>query len=295
MGELYGPFEAGAGASFGEDGWQRVARLWAPSGVEFGVDDGLLVSANGGMNSAIRYGNAFVDGFHYRNEVAWKGFTHASSTGTAGQSRNDLVILRLDRTANTVTAMVLTGTFAVTPVDPAITTTDTVWDLPMARVNVVANAAAIGTITDLRKFIYPPKVMAYASNKGTATTSLANNAWSALANFSSTPFIKNLRSASGTNLVCGVAGVYEAYGMCTFAGNATGRRGVAVGVNGVVDTDSQYLAGPFASGASTICLGSVPQFYTMAEGDTLGLYGFQESGAALNFGITRLAMKLIDR
>lgn len=157
MAESSFPFDTG---STTEDGWAQMARLWAPDSVEAGYDGLLVVTALSGMQSQMASGNAWVHGFAYRNS-ATLAITHASSTGPGGQSRNDLVILRLDKSANTVTQQVLTGTFAVTPADPALTQNDAtgIWEKILYRVNVVANAAAIGTITDMRGDLYSADTM----------------------------------------------------------------------------------------------------------------------------------------
>lgn len=176
MTELSGPFDT---ANWGEDGWARMARLWIPDCVEASADNELLVVANGGMQSAMQYGNGWVHGFSYRNQDTFKTFTHASSTATAGQSRNDLVVLHLDRTANTVTAQTITGTFAVTPADPALAQatdlTGNTWDVPIARVNVVANASAIGTITMMRR-LWVPGIPQTLGNKQTTTAGTSTSA-----------------------------------------------------------------------------------------------------------------------
>lgn len=76
----------------------------------------------------------------------------ASSTNP----RIDLVVLRLDPTANTIVLAVKTGTAAASPVAPALTQSDVdVYELAIAQVNIAANATTIaaGNVTDLRSFM----------------------------------------------------------------------------------------------------------------------------------------------
>lgn len=167
MTEISGPFDT---ANFGEDGWARMGRLWAPDGVEANYDDELQVIANGGLTTAVKYGNAFVHGFSYRNEASYKTLTHNASTATAGQSRNDFVVLHLSRVNNTIDARIVPGTFAATPVDPVLTQDDSaavgVWQVLLARVNIVANASAVGAISMFRNLQQAglPKLVALKKN-----------------------------------------------------------------------------------------------------------------------------------
>lgn len=165
MAENYGPFDAGPGASFTEDGWGKLMRSMAKDGVIYQLateitspytgpgDNGLRVTLAGGLDYSIGVGAACVHGFLYENTAT---ITRTVSTPptTAGQSRKDLVILRLDRTANTVTSAILTGTAAVSPVDPTLTKSPTTWEIALARIIVPANAVNLTQVDDIRRAAY---------------------------------------------------------------------------------------------------------------------------------------------
>lgn len=171
MAEIYGPFDSGPGATFGEDGWNKLMRTIAGDGIIFQYateittpyvgpeENALKVTAAGGLDYAVGVGLCNNHGHLYENTTSLTRTVVTPGT-TAGQSRNDIVVVRMDKTANIMTVVTIQGTNAVTPVDPAIQRTPTVWDVKLARINVPANAVNIGTITDLRAFAYiPPELM----------------------------------------------------------------------------------------------------------------------------------------
>lgn len=171
MAEIYGPFDSGPGATFGEDGWTKLMRTIAGDGIIFQLateiatpyvgpeENALKVAAAGGLDISLTVGLCNVHGHLYENTSSLTR-THAAPGTTAGQSRNDIVVVRMNKTLNTITCAIVQGTNAVTPVDPALTRSDTIWEVPLARVNIPANAVNVGTITDLRFFAYiPPELM----------------------------------------------------------------------------------------------------------------------------------------
>lgn len=167
MAENYGPFDAGIGATFGEDSWGKLMRTIAGDGIIFQLateittpyvgpeENALKVTAGGGLDIAVGVGIANVHGYFYENTASLTR-THATPGTTAGQSRNDIVILRMNKTLNTITVAIITGTNAASPVDPTLTRSDTIWEVPLARVNIPASAVNVGAITDLRFFAYIP-------------------------------------------------------------------------------------------------------------------------------------------
>jgi hypothetical protein len=169
MAESSFPFDAGPGANTAEDGWAQMARLWAPSCVEANSLNQLNYVNSSGFVGQLDTGTAFVRGFGYKNDSS-KALTHGNPPVTAGQSRNDLVVLHLDRTANSVVSTIIPGTAATTgsQVDPAITQNDVtgVWDLPIWRVVVTNGATSLGAITDLRGLYNPQLVPAWTNLTG---------------------------------------------------------------------------------------------------------------------------------
>lgn len=138
------PFDTGAGANVLEGEWQRMARLFRNTGVVVHrLDRGgmLNVTADGGgMYVNVADGYAFVEGFTYHNDAA-KQLPIGAADAT--NPRVDLVVLRLDRAANKVSAVVLQGTPAASPASPALSTTNELYDLRLAQVTIPAAAGVI--------------------------------------------------------------------------------------------------------------------------------------------------------
>lgn len=155
MAETYFPFDAGAGANTTEDGWAKMARLWLRTGVLRGELNALAVSAPGsGMTVNVATGRAFIEGFFYEND-AIKALAISAADPT--NPRIDRIVVRLDRTANTMTAMVITGTPAGSPVAPAALSGSTQFDVTLGTVLVGAAVVIVAAdkVTDLRSYAAP--------------------------------------------------------------------------------------------------------------------------------------------
>ena len=152
MAESFFPFDAGAGATVLETQWQKMARRWLSTGVLEGYLNQLAVTADGSaLSVSVATGGAWVEGFYFDSDTA-KALTIATANAT--NPRIDRVVVRLDRTANTITTAVLTGTAAASPVPPTLTQTDTLYELLLANVTVPAAAGVIvaGNVSDQRSF-----------------------------------------------------------------------------------------------------------------------------------------------
>lgn len=161
MAEQSFPFDANGAAGTGgqsavlENEWQRMARAFLGTGVIDHTADALnllAVSANGGaLQVTVATGQAWVEGFVYRNDAA-----RALAIGAADATnpRIDTVVARLDRAANFVTTVVKQGVAAASPVAPALTTTDLLWEVALAdvRVNAAVGVINAGDVTDRRVF-----------------------------------------------------------------------------------------------------------------------------------------------
>lgn len=104
-----------------------------------------------GMNIKVKTGQALVRGHFYDNTAQE---TVTIPTANLTNPRIDLVVLRLDPTANTILLHVIEGTPSSSPVAPTPTQTDgAIYDLPIARVAVGAAVATIApaNVTDLRQ------------------------------------------------------------------------------------------------------------------------------------------------
>jgi hypothetical protein len=105
-----------------------------------------------GMSVKVPAGNAIVRGHFYKSDAQETLTITASSTNP----RRDLVVLRLDPSANSIVLAVKAGTPASSPSDPSLTQTDEgIFELALARVTVPANAVTISAsdVTDLRTYI----------------------------------------------------------------------------------------------------------------------------------------------
>ncbi len=124
-------------------------RMMRPQGViPESVLGTLIVSAIGSMAVRVGPGEAFVQGFQYKNDA---NLDLGISSNTSGSTRIDYVILRLNRTANTLILAILQGVSGA----GAPTLTQVVggtWEFPLAQVMVVNNASTItaGNIGDYR-------------------------------------------------------------------------------------------------------------------------------------------------
>lgn len=97
---------------------------------------------NTGMVSKVPAGDAILRGFFFRS-TAVETVTHAASNTSA---RIDRVVLRLSLSAaiiNRITIEVLTGVPGSNPSPPTLTKTDSVYEIPLARVIIGASATSI--------------------------------------------------------------------------------------------------------------------------------------------------------
>lgn len=115
---------------------------WARLIVGNGVAEGLAVEPGTGMQVQVPTGQAIVQGVLYINDAA-KTLTIGAAPSTAGQSRIDLVVLRLDLAANTLTAVVKAGTASSSPAAPSLQQDASVWEHALATVTVPASVGAI--------------------------------------------------------------------------------------------------------------------------------------------------------
>lgn len=107
----------------------------------------LQVTASG-LNLSVNAGRAWINGKYYYNDTPY--FLPAVQPPTGG-SRIDRVILRLNKdiTVRSISLQYLQGTAATSPVAPALTRSDTIWDLCLAEITVAANATSL-SVADKR-------------------------------------------------------------------------------------------------------------------------------------------------
>jgi hypothetical protein len=120
---------------------EQYSRLFARL-ADNGVASGLTVSASGGMNLDVAIGSAIVQGFFYENTISAKSLVVPTASGS--YPRKDYVLLRLDLSANSVTAVVKSGTADVGGGTlPTLTQTASLWEYPIAVVTVPAGAVSL--------------------------------------------------------------------------------------------------------------------------------------------------------
>lgn len=150
MAQSYWPF---SGVDATETQWSQLFRRLQSTGVWGDPGDTQCqVAAATGLNLTVKAGYALVRGHMYYNS---SDLTVTLVAGEA-QARIDIIVLRLDPTANTITAAIVKGTASASPVAPALSQTDAdVYELELARIAVAASASSIvsGNITDTRQFM----------------------------------------------------------------------------------------------------------------------------------------------
>lgn len=148
-----------------------------------GLTGFLTIIAPGGMQVQVWPGEAMIQGFLYKND-ANKNLSIASNA--SGSTRIDLVVIRLNRTANTCVAAIVQGIAGAGA--PALTQiVGGTWEFQIASVSIASGTAAIttGMITDTRVYSQWPAntldpavamdadVTAEASTRAAADTSEA--------------------------------------------------------------------------------------------------------------------------
>ncbi|QEY33881.1 hypothetical protein FL966_01825 [Caproiciproducens galactitolivorans] len=116
-----------------------------------GVYNGELAATADGsaMSVTLPSGRAWINGYHYRNDGDMK-LTIDNADGVL--NRIDIIVLRWDVNARSITAQVIKGTPASTAIAPAITRTVEQYDLKLAEISIPAGTTAItqSLITDCR-------------------------------------------------------------------------------------------------------------------------------------------------
>lgn len=117
-----------------------------------GTNTGVRAAVGTGMNMEVYAGFAFIRGFAYENTDT---IVLTCNPATA-QPRIDTVILKLDPTANTITAQIKEGAPATSPSAPALTqVVGGIWEMPLADILIPASATAldVNNYTDRRTFL----------------------------------------------------------------------------------------------------------------------------------------------
>lgn len=171
---MYGPFDKVL--KLNQSNWTRLFYHFISDGVVIGSLDQMQVFGDSsGMQVKVRPGECFVNAhWGYLSEVT----TVPISPAHDQYSRIDLVVARCvyDVPEQSVVCLdVLEGIPSSSPQAPTVTKTDTVWEIPLARVTVGANVATItaANITDSRPHCTLPVRMG-GTGAATAAGGLTN-------------------------------------------------------------------------------------------------------------------------
>ncbi|MFI5974812.1 hypothetical protein [Streptomyces sp. NPDC051452] len=140
-----------------EDQWSSYFRMFQVDGV-FETSEsgsGLKVTASNASTVSVAAGEAVIQGTYYGNSAALNVNVPTNSGGTS--TRNDLIVLRRDPSADSTTVQYKTGGTSF----PSLTQTlNGTWEIPLARITVAAGASVVppSGVTDVRWFVGRPAV-----------------------------------------------------------------------------------------------------------------------------------------
>lgn len=148
MTEFSAPFDGSPIAT--QSQWSRMARRWGIDGVH--ADDPassvLKVTGDGTGNVSLAVGEAFVNGFYYKNDAA-KNVPITANSGSV--ARVDTVVLRASMSSKTVRVFYKTGGTSA----PALATDENgTYEMPLAQCTVAAGSSVVTAlnVTDRRWF-----------------------------------------------------------------------------------------------------------------------------------------------
>jgi hypothetical protein len=148
MAEFAMPFDGSPIAT--QASWSRVASRWGLDGVHATdpSSTALKVTGSGVSTVAVAPGRAFITGLYYRNDSV-KNLDVPANAG--GAARVDLVVIRADQPAKTITAEYKTGGTTA----PTLTQEeDGIWEIPLAQCTVAAGSSVVtaANVLDRRWF-----------------------------------------------------------------------------------------------------------------------------------------------
>lgn len=265
------PFDAGEGLAYELD-WSLMAKKWRADGIIQGVGTELAVFADStGMQVKVPIGDAWVRGHYYRNDAQ---VTQAIAAANATNPRIDRIVLRIDYAANTIRIAAITGVPAGSPVAPAVTQNDAIYEYSLATVLVDAAVGTIaaGKVTNTRNYSTSWQPTEYGDLNLSGSGLLAGNA--AVITQSRTGAV-----VSNHQLLPGAQGVSNQYGLY----NVTAARyewyttsaGVFVAPQGVQMSAASSISGGL--GANTAAL----TVQNTSVGDSYGGIRILDAAAAV--------------
>lgn len=128
---------------YGEADQAEVTSRIARDGVLLGYGNELAVISGGAGFASVNTGEAFLQGFHYKNDASK---LLAITPNAGGVARVDLVVLRLDRVGNSLTVVIHDGVIGAGVPSPT-QIVGGVWEMPIAR---ISTTSSVSTYTDVR-------------------------------------------------------------------------------------------------------------------------------------------------
>lgn len=157
MAEKYGFFDAivtngVADRAYTADDINEIFSGVLSNGVVRNYTNALSVSSGSGMSVNVNTGKAIVNNHWYVNESV-KNVTINTAHPTL--NRYTRIIVRFTQASRTIGIVAVDGTPAATPVEPSLTQTDDVYEIPLALVYVGAGVTSItsNNITDNRSYV----------------------------------------------------------------------------------------------------------------------------------------------
>jgi microcystin-dependent protein len=151
--DSYGPFMPGTpGQIMTLDSWSGLMRQMLTNGVCLGEGNLLEPYADStGLQVKVKTGRAFLRGFG--GEWTAEPVLAVGANGS-GQTRIDLIVVRLNLSNQDLEIDIVPGTPSVNPIAHALTQNSTTWEEPLGQVRVSSGASTIGpaSVTDARKF-----------------------------------------------------------------------------------------------------------------------------------------------
>ncbi|MFJ3665078.1 hypothetical protein ACIPSE_01340 [Streptomyces sp. NPDC090106] len=156
-------FPFGSSSIATEDQWSSMFRMTQVDGVyaTSEADTDLRVTASNASTLAVGVGEAWIQGTYFKNDATLNVSVPTNSGGVT--ARKDLVVLRRNPSADTVSVQYRTGGTSF----PSLTQTlNGTWELPLAQVTVAAGASVVppSGVTDTRWFVGRPVILGNSSD-----------------------------------------------------------------------------------------------------------------------------------
>ncbi len=277
------PYDTGAGTQITETRWDAMLSALLSDGPIQGVNNGLQAYGDSsGMQVKVKSGRAHVQGKWLDSDA---DVALAIAANGSGNPRIDRVVLRLDRTGDTMGLAVVTGTPAGSPSAPALTqTTNGIYEVGLATVAVASGASTItaGNVTDGRT--YASAKTAAGGTTQNSEAHLASDWTGASATFVDTTLTVS-HTVAGPTSVVDVEGVVSCrddtqnntsgrvdFGIRVDSGTAQGTV-FATGINQVITLKARFTG--LAAGVHTFKLQA--KYGGVGGPDTVRVYGGLES------------------